>query len=157
MRRNVVETIMGGVVLLVAAVFFVFALSSADLRPTEGYVVTAKFNSVEGLKPGSEVRMSGIKVGTILEQSLDPKSYVAVVKMNINRSIKLPTDTSARVMSEGLLGGVYVALDPGAEEAVLTSGNEIKFTQGPVSLVDLLGRFIFSGADQGKEKKDGGS
>src|SRR5690348_13399650 len=104
MRRNLIETILGGVVLLVAALFLIFAYSNASLRTVQGNEYVARFNRVDGINSGSDVRMSGIKVGTITDISIDPKSYVAVVHLSVDRSIELPTDSSAEIASEGLLG-----------------------------------------------------
>jgi hypothetical protein len=96
MRRNIIETVMGGVVLLVAAGFVVLAFESGTVRSPTGYQVTAEFDNASGLGPGSEVRMSGVKIGTVTSQSLDPDTFFAVVVLNISESIKLPRDNSAR-------------------------------------------------------------
>jgi len=144
MSRNVIETVMGGVVLLVAAVFLVFAYSSSNLRDTSGYTVVARFNSVEGVSNGTDVRLSGIKVGSVTGQRLDPDTYLAELSISLDDSVKLPSDTVAKIQSDGLLGGTYVALTPGAEEEMIGDGGEIRYTQDPVNLTDLIGRFMFS-------------
>jgi phospholipid/cholesterol/gamma-HCH transport system substrate-binding protein len=148
MRRNVIETIMGAVVLVVAAFFVVFVFTSSGLQTVSGYKVTAQFDDAAGLTPGTDVRMSGVKIGSVTEQRLDPKTYFAEVTMAIDESIELPTDTSARIVPEGLLGGNYVMLEPGGAEETIPAGGRIQYTQGAINLVDLLGRFMFSG-DQG--------
>ena len=102
MNRNVIETIMGAVVLIIAVVFLVFAYSSANTGAVEGYQVTAKFNNVGDLKRGSEVRVSGIKVGTVVDTSLDPQTFLALVRLSIGDNVKLPTDTAARILSDKL-------------------------------------------------------
>lgn len=157
MRRNLIETILGAVVLLVAALFLIFAYSNASLRTVQGNEYIAKFNRVDGINPGSDVKMSGIKVGTIKNISIDPKSYVAVVRLSVDRSIQLPTDSSAEVASEGLLGGKYLSLHPGADDKMLSPGGEIRFTQGPINLEELIGQFMFSNQSQsgGKDKGEG--
>jgi phospholipid/cholesterol/gamma-HCH transport system substrate-binding protein len=147
MQRNIIETVMGGVVLLVAIAFVVFAFQSSSLRSAAGYSVIAEFDNAAGLAAGSEVRMSGVKIGTVSSQRLDPETYFAVVSLDIEESIKLPTDTSARIISDGLLGGNFVALEPGGEEEMIQPGGQINFTQGSINVVDLLGRFIFSAAE----------
>lgn len=144
MSRNVIETVMGGVVLLVAAVFLVFAYSSSNLRDTSGYTVVARFNTVEGVTTGTDVRMSGIKVGSVTGQRLDPDTYLAELSLSLDDSIKLPTDSVAKIQSDGLLAGSYVALTPGAEDEMIAAGGEIRYTQDPVNLTDLIGRFMFS-------------
>ncbi len=154
MRRNVIETVMGGVVLIVAAMFVGIAFQSGTVSAPAGYQVTAEFDDASGLGPGSEVRMSGVKIGTVHSQELDPETYFAVVTLNISESIKLPNDTSARIIADGLLGSNFIALEPGGDEEMIPAGGEITFTQGSINVVDLLGRFIFSAAEVGGEKKE---
>ncbi len=148
MHRNVIETIMGGVVLIIAVTFLIFAYTSSNTGSVSGYLVTAKFNSVNGLARGSDVRLSGIKVGSVVDTALDPQDYTAVVSLSITDAVKLPTDTSARILSDGLLGGNYLELQPGADEAMIAAGGRIPVTQDPVNIVDLLGRFVFGGRDK---------
>ena len=149
--RNMIETVMGAVVLVVAAMFLAFAYSHSSLRAVSGYEVQARFDRVDGVSAGTDVRISGIKIGTVIDQRLDPDRYLAVVRMSIDPKIKLPTDTVAEVASEGLLGGRYLALIPGGETDMIKPGGEIKFTQAPVDLVQMLGKFMFSGPDQSKD------
>lgn len=144
MRGNVVEALLGAVVLVVAAGFLVFAYSSTEVGSVEGYEVSAKFDRVDGLVVGSDVRLGGIKIGTIVDQTLEPDTYLAVVRMSIDPDIRLPTDSSAEIVSDGLLGGRYLSLVPGGAEEMLAMGDEIRFTQSPVSLESLIGRLIFS-------------
>jgi phospholipid/cholesterol/gamma-HCH transport system substrate-binding protein len=144
MSNQLVETLMGAVVLIVAALFLVFAYSSTNVRPLNGYEVTAKFDRVDGLNPGSDVKISGIKVGTVINEKLDPETFLAIVTISLQSGIKLPTDTVAQVSSEGLLGGNFLALVPGSDDKDITPGGEIKYTQAPVNLMQLLGKFIFN-------------
>jgi len=154
MHRNVIETVMGGVVLLVAAGFVYLAFQSGSVSNGSGYLVTAEFDNASGLTTGSEVRMSGVKVGTVVSQRLDPKTFFAVVTINIADQISLPRDTSARILADGLLGNNYVSLEPGGEEETIAPNGKINFTQGSINVVDLLGRFIFSAAESaGKTEK----
>jgi phospholipid/cholesterol/gamma-HCH transport system substrate-binding protein len=153
MSRNVIETVMGAVVLVIAAVFLFFAYSSSQVRAVSGYPLTAKFDRIEGIREGGDVRISGIKVGSIVSQRLDPETFMAVVKMNIDPVIKLSTDTVAEILSSGLLGDKYLALVPGNLDDKIKPGGEIVYTQSPVSLEDLIGKYIFSAG--GAQKKDG--
>lgn len=153
MRRNIIETVMGGVVLLVAIVFVIFAFRTSDVTTTSGYQVTAQFDNASGLAPGTDVRMAGVKIGAVTSQSLDPKTYLAKVVMTIDEEVKLPTDSSARIIPDGLLGGNYVSLEPGGEETNIKPGGTIQYTQGSINVVDLLGRFIFSAADAATKKE----
>ena len=147
MHRNIIETVMGGVVLLVAAGFVYLAFQSGSVGNGSGYMVTAEFDNASGLTTGSEVRMSGVKVGTVVDQHLDPDTFFAVVTISIVDTIKLPRDTSARILADGLLGSNYVALEPGGEDETIAPDGKINFTQGSINVVDLLGRFIFSAAE----------
>ena len=147
MHRNIIETVMGGVVVLVAIGFVVIAFQGSAVTTGDGYQVVAEFDNASGLAPGSEVRMSGVKIGTVRSQSLDPQTFFAVVTMDIAQSVQLPRDTSARILADGLLGASFVSLEPGGEEESIPPGGQITFTQGSINVVDLLGRFIFSAAE----------
>lgn len=154
MQRHVIETIIGGVVLLVAAGFLIFAYRGSDMQlsNTSGYTVKAKFSNASGINVGSDVRVGGIKIGVVSDMQLDPKDYEAVVYLNINNTDKLPDDSSAAIVSAGLLGEKFVALTPGGDDAMLKNGGVIQFTQSSVSLEELIGKFVFSGGDKGKDK-----
>ena len=147
MNRNVIETVLGGVVLLVAIGFLIFAFRAAGLSRGGGYEITAQFDNAAGLASGTEIRMAGVQIGTVVSQSLDPQTYFANVVLSIDDAVQLPADTSARIIPDGLLGGNYVSLEPGAEEEMITPGGRLLYTQGAINVVDLLGRFIFSVAD----------
>ncbi len=151
MKRNVIETIMGAVVLLVAIVFVAVAFSTSDVGAVHGYQVVADFDDASGLRPGTEVRMSGIKVGTVSQQTIDPATYFARITMTIDDAIKLPLGTSARVVPDGLLGANFVVLEPGGEDEMIEAGGKIEYTQGAINVVDLLGRFIFGSAGSPSE------
>lgn len=148
MKRNVIETVLGAVVLLVAGVFLAFAYSSADLRPVAGYKITARFNAVDGLTVGSDVRVGGVKIGSVVGQSIDLETYQAVIVMSIRPDIGLPEDSVAMVSSEGLLGGKYIRIDPGASEKHLTGGGDLTETRDIVSLEEMLGKVIFLVTDE---------
>jgi phospholipid/cholesterol/gamma-HCH transport system substrate-binding protein len=153
MSRNVIETVMGAVVLVIAAVFLFFAYSTSQVRAVSGYELTAKFDRIEGIREGGDVRISGIKVGSIVSQTLDPTNFLAIVKVSIDPAIKLPSDSVAEILSSGLLGDKFLALVPGAADDTIKPGGVIKFTQSPMSLENLIGQYIFS---QGQQKKGDG-
>jgi len=152
MKRNVVETVLGAVVILVAVVFLVFSYRTGDVASMSGYQITADFSNTGGLKVGDEVQISGVKVGQVARIILDPTAYLARVTMDLDASIKLPTDSAALISSTSLLGGKYMSLEPGAAEDYIENGGRIEFTQAPQNLEQLLGKFIFSMQD-----KKGGS
>jgi phospholipid/cholesterol/gamma-HCH transport system substrate-binding protein len=155
MRGNVIETVMGAVVLVVAALFLFFAYSTSQFRSVSGYPVNAEFEKIDGIKEGSDVRISGIKVGSVTSQTLDPNTFLATIQMNIDPKIKLPDDTSAAVVSSGLLGDKYLSLTPGGSDKTIAPGGKIKYTQSTVSLEQMIGQMIFS-APGGKKPEGGG-
>ena len=145
MQNSVLETLLGAVVIVVAAGFLSFAFSVTDSRAVAGYELAARFDRVDGLEIGSDVRMGGIKIGTIRSQTLDPQTYVAIVRFSVDPNIKVPADSSASIESESLLGGRYLAIVPGGDDRVLAPGEEIRFTQASVSLEQLLGKVLGGG------------
>lgn len=147
MRRNIIETIMGAVVLVVAAAFIMIAFSSGEVSQVSGYEVVAEFDDATGVSSGSDVRMAGVKIGSVSGIDLDPETFFANVTLSIDESVQLPLDSSARILSDGLLGNTYIALEPGGDLENIEDGGRIAYTQGAVNLVDLLGRFVFGAAD----------
>jgi phospholipid/cholesterol/gamma-HCH transport system substrate-binding protein len=144
MRGNVIETVMGAVVIVVAALFLVFAYKTSQLRKVPGYQVTADFSRVDGIHEGSDVRLSGIKIGSVVSETLDPKTYLATVRMSIEPSVKLPDDTVAEIISSGLLGDKYMSLVPGGSDKMIPPDGKITYTQSSVSLENLIGQMMFS-------------
>jgi len=148
MRRSIIETVLGAMVLLVAAVFLIFAYTSSDLKPVLGYQVTARFNSIDGLTVGSDVRIGGVKVGSVVAQEIDQEAYQAVVDFTVRPEIRLPEDTQVSVTSSGLLGGKYLKLDPGNADDMVSNGGELRNTKDVISLEELLGKVIFLVTDE---------
>lgn len=147
MKDSMVETAVGAVVIAIAAVFFLFAYTVSGKGSTSGgYHVTAAFDNVEGINVGSDVRMAGIKVGTVTGQTLDPNTFQAVLKLEIAPDVPLADDTTAKVTAEGLLGSKFVALDPGGSETHLGEGGVITFTQGSVDIWKLISEAMFNNA-----------
>ena len=143
-RRGIGEILTGAVVLLAAAAFLVYAVAHSGRSTTSGYTLYAKFDHIDGLGVGSDVRIAGVKVGTVNEERIDPQSFQAVVSLSVRDDIKVPKDSAAIITSESLLGGKYLSLQPGGDETMLQPGQTITITQGSISLEDLLGKFIFS-------------
>ena len=150
MGRNAIETVLGAVVLVVAGFFIVFAYSSADLRKVQGYTISANFPMVDGLKEGGDVKINGVKVGSIASMDLitqpGPAQYLVDMKMTVLPSVQLPLDTIAMVASESLLGGKYLSLEIGVEEDMVPTDGTGKLTrtQAPMRLDDLIGQLIYS-------------
>ncbi len=153
MHRNAAETVMGAVVLIVAAVFLFFAYNTAQVSAVSGYQLTAKFSNANGLKSGGDVRISGIKVGSILAQHLDPKTFQAIVTISLDPTIKLATDSVAQITSSGLLGDEYIQIEPGNEDDLIAPGGTITHTQASMSLEGLIGQLIYNSAQNSGQKK----
>ncbi len=157
MGRNVIETVLGAVVLLVAGLFMYFAFNSADLRKIQGYQVMAIFQRADGLKTGSDVVVNGIKVGSVQGQDLITEAgrdqYYVRVHLSIDPKVLLPVDTIAIIANESLMGGRYLSLEVGVEEDIIKNDGtgRITRTQPPMRLDDLIGKLMFS--SKGDEKK----
>lgn len=143
-RRNAAELLAGGVVILVALGFLVYAVANTGQVTMGGMQLKAAFDNVGGLAPGADVRVAGVKVGSVTAMQVDPKTYQAVLTFTVDPSIKLPKDSSATIASGGLLGGGFVSLSPGGSNTDLTNGQTITITQSAVNFEDLLGKFIFN-------------
>jgi phospholipid/cholesterol/gamma-HCH transport system substrate-binding protein len=140
LREQWAETLMGLLVLVLAAGFLVYSLSVGGVGTKPGgYDVTAKFGQVGSLAPGAAVSVAGVKVGTVSDIRLDPKSYLAVTKLSLDPDVQLPADSTAKITSDSLLGGVHVAIAPGAAIENIKPGGEIDNTQGAVDLFGLIG------------------
>ena len=150
MKNNTVEALIGVVVLVAAGFFFWMTYTSTEAGTVSGTELSARFDRIDGLSVGSDVRISGIKVGTVLTQSLDPTSFEAVVTFSVRPDVTLPIDTSAEIASEGLLGGSYLSLSPGGMDEYLLDGDEIEFTQGALDLFGLIEQAVFS-SDEGDD------
>ena len=148
MGRNVVETIVGALVLAVAGLFVFYAFAKSDTRAPNGYEITARFGRVDGLKRGADVTLSGVKVGTVTGVDLDRKTYQAVVRMMVASNVDLPTDTNAKIVSESLLGNMVLVLEPGGDKQMLKDGGEIEKTQDAISLTELIGKIMYGSVNK---------
>jgi phospholipid/cholesterol/gamma-HCH transport system substrate-binding protein len=164
-RHGFAETLTGGLVLVVALAFLAYAVAHSGRSAGSGYTLHARFDHIDGLAVGGDVRIAGVKVGTVTDERIDPKSFSAIVSLTLRDDIQLPKDSAALIVSESLLGGKYISLSPGGDEADLKPGQMITVTQSSVSLEDLLGKFIFSvtslnnakdGQASGSKPSDGG-
>ena len=150
MNNNIFETILGAIVLALAGLFIVFAYTSADLKKVQGYTVSANFPMIDGVMEGTDVKINGVKVGSISSLSLNTKQggdqFLVTVTMSIRDGIDLPEDTIAMIASEGLMGGKYLSLEPGIEEDLVKKDGtgKIARTQSPLRFDDLIGQLIYS-------------
>ena len=143
-RHGVAETLTGAVVLAVALLFLAYAVAHSGRTAGAGYTLQARFDHIDGLAIGGDVRIAGVKIGTVTDERIDPKTFDAIVSMSVRDDIHLPKDTGASITSESLLGGKYISLSPGGDDTDLKPGQMITVTQSSVSLEELLGKFIFS-------------
>jgi phospholipid/cholesterol/gamma-HCH transport system substrate-binding protein len=155
MARRIPELATGFAVIVVAAVFLVYALRGAGEINSGGYSLRAQFSSVGGLTAGADVKIGGVVVGHVADERLDPNTYAAVVGLVINDDIKVPDDSSASVASDGLLGGSYVAISPGGSNTMMAPGQMFSVTQSAINIEDLLGKFIFSMGGTSSSKAQG--
>ena len=152
MNKKPVETIMGIVVIFVAAFFLYFAYQVSDLQVVKGYDINARFLKVGGLNVGSDVRINGIKVGTVIAQNLDPEDYVADVKLSISSNIQLPKDSVVSIVSDGLVGNKFIKIEPGKSKEFLQNGDTVANTKDFKRLEDMVGEIIFMVTDNGDKK-----
>lgn len=151
LKEHAGEALAGLAVVLVAGWFLVFAWNRTGSGGADSYDLVARFPNVAGVSVGTDVRVSGMKVGRVSGQRLDPETFEAVVTLSVDRKLRLPTDSAAAITSESLLGGSYVALMPGGEESLLAPGDEITETQGATDLMGLVGSFINRSGGTGGE------
>ena len=147
MKSNTFEALIGAVVITFTLIFLFFGFQSMRLNNEGKYNVSAVFNRIDGIKLGSDIRMSGIKIGTVSSQELDNITFQARVLMAIDSDILIPDDSSAKITTDGLLGGNYISIEPGGNDIYLESGDEILFTPGSVDLIGLVGEALFSVED----------
>ena len=146
------ELWVGAAVLAVAAGFLAWSMAGSGLtsRLGGGYELRAAFPNVDGIEPGTDVRVAGVKVGRVVAVDLNPQTYFAEARLQIPDAIRLPTDSAALIQSDGLLGGAYIELQPGGAPDDLQPGDEIEDVQGAVSLISLMMKFVDSQASDDK-------
>lgn len=144
------EILAGAAVLVVAAGFAIYTARGAGLgAEADSYPLTASFRSVEGVSVGTDVRLAGVKVGTVTDLRLNPETFFADATITMRKDVAVPVDSTILIASEGLLGGTFVEVQPGGALESLEPGGEIEDTQGAVSLITLLMKFAGGGSDSG--------
>jgi len=157
MEKKQIETLVGLFVLLGALAIAFLALKAANLASFSldaTYELKARFDNVGGLKIRAPVKSAGVTVGRIASIAFDDKNFQGVVTMELDRRYRFPSDTSAKILTSGLLGDQYVGLEPGGDEKNLGAGDTIKMTQSAVVLENLIGQMIYSKAAEGGKSKD---
>lgn len=143
MAENKAEVAVGGLVLAVAVGFGIYVMQSTGMSgPSGTYPIHASFRTAEGISVGTDVRLAGVKVGTISDLNLNADTFRADATLSLQQDIQIPDDSAIAITSEGLLGGNFVEVIPGASYDYLAAGDEIIDTQGSVSLVSLLMKFV---------------
>lgn len=145
MKQGFIETVVGFAVILIAASFFYYAYSVSDSgKPNDGYLLTANFENIEGLTVGSDIKISGIKIGYIEKILLDNAAFVARVDLRINKGVEIPVDSRLSVTTSGLIGNKYLNINPGASNDNLNNGDRFKFTQSALNIEDLISKLVYA-------------
>lgn len=149
MAKKSIEILVGGFVLLGLAALLFLALKAANLAAFsngETYALKARFDNIGGLKPRAPVRSAGVTVGRVESITLDPQTYMGVVTLQVKQGVQFPRDSSAKILTSGLLGDQYIGIEPGADDKMLDPGATITQTQSAVVLENLIGQFLFNKA-----------
>ncbi|MBA2628927.1 MAG: outer membrane lipid asymmetry maintenance protein MlaD [Rickettsiaceae bacterium] len=145
MKQGIIETLVGFFVLIVAFSFFAFAYNTSNFSKTNGgYLLTANFQNIDGIAKGADVKLAGIKIGFVDSFTLEDDTYYAILNLKVNEGINIPNDSSAMVSSNGLFGGKYIRITPGASNDNFAHGGKIKFTQSSLNIEDLIGKLMYS-------------
>lgn len=156
MQRATLDLWVGIFVVAGLAALLFLALKVGNMSGFDGgkaYTVKASFDNIGGLKPRAPIKSAGVVVGRVADIGFDPKSYEAVVSLDLDARYAFPKDSSASIMTSGLLGEQYIALEAGGDEKMLAHGDSLKITQGAVVLENLIGQFLYNKAD-GEAKEE---
>ncbi|MDR0406724.1 MAG: outer membrane lipid asymmetry maintenance protein MlaD [Holosporales bacterium] len=138
------ETFVGLLVLVVAGGFFHFAYTYSAREASSGYILSASFDQIGGINLGSDVKIGGVKIGTVSKITLAPETYLVAVEMQIDRKIQIPRDTTAAIVSEGLIGGKFISFTPGGDDVMLKDREALVHTQGAINIEAFIGKMMFS-------------
>jgi phospholipid/cholesterol/gamma-HCH transport system substrate-binding protein len=144
MKNSTVETLIGTAVVAIAAAFFIYAYQASDKASAAGsYRLSAEFDNAEGVSVGTDVRVAGVKIGSVVDFTLNPENFQANVVMELDPRLKLTEDATAKVTAEGLLGSKFISLEQGGAETILAEGGVISNTQGAVDIWSLISQAMF--------------
>ena len=143
MKINFLDAFLGLLVLLVFGLFLLYVYMTIDTKlfKNDAFQLHARFDNIDGIVAGSKVKMSGVNIGSVKSISIEPENFYALITMNFDEEFDFPDDTEASVQLEGLLGGSYISILPGGSEVILLNDQEILFTQGSTSLLNLMLKF----------------
>jgi phospholipid/cholesterol/gamma-HCH transport system substrate-binding protein len=160
MGKKGVETMVGVFVLLGIGGLVFLALKAANLgsfNTGSTYSLVARFDNIGGLKVRAPVRSAGVTVGRVVSITLDKQTFQGVVRMEVDSQVEFPKDSSARILTAGLLGDQYIGVEPGADEKLLAAGDTIRMTQSAVVLESLISQFLFNKAADAGSSEIGGA
>ena len=144
MKKNIIETLVGFFVLIIAMIFFVIVYTKSSFsQNSSGYHLVTNFQSIDGIAQDADVKISGIQIGYVKKLVLEDDYYVTVT-LSINDGINIPKDSMAIVSSNGLLGSKYIRINPGGSDDMLDDGGKIKFTQSSLNIEDLISKLVYS-------------
>ncbi|MDC3081488.1 outer membrane lipid asymmetry maintenance protein MlaD [Paracoccaceae bacterium] len=146
MKINFLDAVLGFLVLLVTGlfIFYIYITIDTKLFKSNGFQLHARFDNIDGIVTGSKVKLSGVNIGTVKSISLEPENFFALITINFDKEFNFPDDTEASVQVEGLLGGSYISILPGGSDVILLNDQEILYTQGSTSLLNLMLKFANS-------------
>ena len=143
MKINFIDAFLGFLVLLLTGLFLIYMYITIDSKffKSDGFQLQARFDNIDGIVAGSKVKLSGVNIGTVKSISLEPEDFYALITMNFDKQFNFPDDTEASVQLEGLLGGSYISILPGGSDVILLNDQEILYTQGSTSILNLMLKF----------------
>ena len=142
MSRGMVENLVGALVLAIAVVSVYLAFEGSNVQRSGGYQIHADFSDAGGLAAGTDVRLAGVKIGSVADYGIDPESFAARVTLNLDSDVRLPTDSAVRIVPDGLLGGNFVEITPGGAPETVEPGGRLENTRGAVNVVELVSRIV---------------
>ncbi len=147
MKVNFLDAFLGLVIILITSLFVLYVYITVDTKLFKAgdFLLDARFENIDGIVVGSKVKLSGVDIGQVKNISLDPESFYALVTMGFDKEFSFPDDTEASVQLEGLLGGSYISILPGGSDVILSNKQEILYTQGSTSLLNLMLKFANTG------------
>jgi len=156
-RHRLVNVLAGAAIVLVGLGFVLIAYTAPNVQELRGYELIARFDRADGIARGSLVRLAGIRIGSVVEQRLDPASFRVMMRLSIDPSVTIPADSAASIASEGLMGTAFVAISPGGDDRVLAPGSEITRTQSSVDFIALLAKVLYGSLEEAARKTHAGS
>ena len=152
MKSNTLESLIGALVIVIAIIFtsMAYKVSGNKQKMASGYVLLAEFNNIDGINIGSDIKISGVKVGSVIDIKLND-NYKADIKLKFPNDVLIPTDSVFKVSTSGLIGAKFINLKVGANEEYLKNGDKVDFTESTMDLEDLIGRFIFNNENKNEK------